>query len=769
MTSLKVGTLLENGKYRIEKVIGQGGFGMTYLGEQVNLGRKVAIKEFYMKEYCNRDEGNSKIYTLSQGSSELVERFRVKFVKEARSLARLRHPNIVSIIDIFEENDTAYYVMEFHAGGSLAEKVKNAPLPEADAVKYIRQIASALEYVHSKQMMHLDVKPANILLDGEGNAILIDFGLAKQYDNDGRQTSTTPIGISHGYAPMEQYKNGGVSEFSPVSDIYSLGATLYKLVTGLTPPEANDVFEAGLPALPSTLSPQVCAAIEKSMQPRRASRPQNIGEFLSLLGGDLKDEGEKLAHSKDVADEETVPVAPAAKVQPSVPLSEETALGTPADEETRFDGNAPRKESASLKDEPYVAPKPDPKKVDDARRSAEIKKVMQQKKTKSGCGGAIVKIFVTLLVLAGLAVGGYFVWKYFINDELSLEEKMALMDKYDQMSHFDENGLAMVSKKNGEYDHKYGYIDKKGREVVTCQYERVGQFYEGLCMVAIEQGSSNRRYGFVDTNGNEVIPCQFENAEDFSDGMAAVREGDKWGYIDKGGNLVIDYQFKSASNFHNGRALVANEGEIYFIDKYGNQVLYVDSYSERGEYSWVNIHDVAGYFYYRKYEDDDRYSRIIDSNGYELPFAYKFDRVDFLDYKSKESRVSPLFGAMRGNRFLLVDVNGNEIFPVGKYDDMDDDVAFGYEVENNDKTGFLDLSGREIIPCEYDYAWMISENMALVKQDDKYGIVNANNKIVVPIEYDRDDIHPYIGIEMIKVTSGGSTLYYDFEGNQVQR
>ena len=759
MTSLKVGTLLENGKYRIEKAIGQGGFGMTYLGEQVNLGRKVAIKEFYMKEYCNRDEGNSKIYTLSQGSSELVERFRVKFVKEARSLARLRHPNIVSIIDIFEENDTAYYVMEFHEGGSLAEKVKNAPLPEADAVKYIRQIASALEYVHSKQMMHLDVKPANILLDGDGNAILIDFGLAKQYDNDGRQTSTTPIGISHGYAPMEQYKNGGVSEFSPVSDIYSLGATLYKLVTGLTPPEANDVFEAGLPDLPATLSPQVCAAIEKSMQPRRASRPQNIGEFLSLLS-------EKIVHSKDVADEEIVSVAPAAKVQPSVPLSEETALGTPADEETRLGDDAPRKENAPLKDEPYVAPKPDPKKVDDAQRSVEIKKVMQQKKTKSGCGGAIVKIFVTLLVLAGLAVGGYFVWKYFINDELSLEEKMALMDKYDQMLHFDENGLAMVSKKNGEYGYKYGYIDKKGREVVTCQYERVGQFYEGLCMVAIEQGSSNRRYGFVDTNGNEVIPCQFENAEDFSDGMAAVLKGDEWGFIDKSGNLIIDYQFKSASNFHNGRALVANEGEIYFIDKYGNQVLYVDSYNERGEYSWVNIHDAAGYFHYVKYEDDDRHERIIDSNGYELPFAYKYDRVDFLDYKSKESRVSPLFEAVSRTRTVLVDVNGNE---VSGYELGDEDVAFGYVVKKNGKRGCLNLKGEEVIPCEYDYAWMISEDMAFVEKDDKYGIVNANNKIVVPIEYDRDDIHPYIGIEMIKVTSGGNTLYYDFEGNQVQR
>ena len=284
MAGLKDGVLLDNGKYRIEKVIGQGGFGITYLGEQMNLGRKVAIKEFFMKGYCNRDSGSSRVYTASHGSVELVDRFRAKFIKEARNLAKFHHPNIVSVIDVFEDNDTAYYVMEYHSGGSLADKVKNGPLAEPDAVRYIRQAAAALEYIHSMQVMHLDVKPANILLDNIGNAVLIDFGLAKQYDNDGRQTSTTPVGQSHGYAPMEQYKNGGVSEFSPVSDIYSLGATLYKLVTGLTPPDANDVFDSGLPKLPASLSVGVREAIVKSMQPRRSERPQNIGEFLALLG-----------------------------------------------------------------------------------------------------------------------------------------------------------------------------------------------------------------------------------------------------------------------------------------------------------------------------------------------------------------------------------------------------------------------------------------------------------------------------------------------------
>ena len=284
MTILRHGTLLENGRYRIDRVIGHGGFGITYLGEHVSLGRKVAIKEFFMKEFCNRDNDTSRVYTASNGSVELVARFRAKFLKEANNLARFHHPNIVSVTDVFEENGTAYYVMEYHAGGSLADKVKNGPLAEADAVKYIRQVALALEYIHSMQVMHLDIKPANILLDGAGNAVLIDFGLAKQYDSDGHQTSTTPVGLSHGYAPMEQYKQGGVSEFSPVSDIYSLGATLYKLVTGLTPPDANDIFDRGLPQLPASLSVGVRSAIEKAMQPRRVERPQSIGEFLALLG-----------------------------------------------------------------------------------------------------------------------------------------------------------------------------------------------------------------------------------------------------------------------------------------------------------------------------------------------------------------------------------------------------------------------------------------------------------------------------------------------------
>ena len=294
--NLKTEYLLKSGEYRIERVLGQGGFGITYLAEQVSLGRKVAVKEFFMREYCEREHGTASITLGSSGSREMVDRFRQKFIKEARAIAAFGFDNkhIVRIIDVFEENNTAYYVMEYVGGASLSDKVKTGALPEAAAVRYIRQIATALDFVHGKRMMHLDVKPSNILLNENDETVLIDFGLAKQYDTQGSQTSSTPVGISHGYAPLEQYKRGGVGTFSPATDIYSLGATLYKLLTGETPPEAGDVNDDGLPALPQHISASVRAVVEAAMQPRRKDRPQSIDEFLALLDKNVKAESGKV-------------------------------------------------------------------------------------------------------------------------------------------------------------------------------------------------------------------------------------------------------------------------------------------------------------------------------------------------------------------------------------------------------------------------------------------------------------------------------------------
>ena len=277
MNELHANTLLHNRRYAIQKTLGQGGFGITYLAYDNVNRRHVAIKEFFMKELCNRNGKNHHMSVPSTGSRQLVDKFRAKFLKEANTIANLSHPNIIKIYDIFEENATAYYAMEYISGGSLADLLEKEPdkrFCETDALHYLRQVAGALN--------HLDIKPDNILNDN-GRAVLIDFGVAKRYDNDGHQTSTTPVGLSHGYAPLEQYKSGGVAEFSPTTDIYSLGATLYKLITGQTPPDANDVLENGLPDIEDMMSTQCADAIKKAMRSKRAYRQQSIDEFLNML------------------------------------------------------------------------------------------------------------------------------------------------------------------------------------------------------------------------------------------------------------------------------------------------------------------------------------------------------------------------------------------------------------------------------------------------------------------------------------------------------
>lgn len=278
---LNLGTELQGGKYRIIRVLGQGGFGITYLALHTMLDKQVAIKEFFPKEYCDRKD-TTHVTIGTQNSTQLVGQLKNKFIKEARNISKLHHSNIITIHDIFEENDTAYYVMEFIEGSSLSELVKSrGAIPEAEALRYIRQIADAVMYMHKLSMNHLDLKPANIMLrQVDDQPILIDFGLSKQYDASGGQTSTTPVGISHGYAPIEQYRPGGVASFTPQTDVYGLGATLFNLLTGQVPPHYSDILEEGLPEFSEAVSASTQNAVKHAMEVRKNNRPQSVEAFL---------------------------------------------------------------------------------------------------------------------------------------------------------------------------------------------------------------------------------------------------------------------------------------------------------------------------------------------------------------------------------------------------------------------------------------------------------------------------------------------------------
>jgi serine/threonine protein kinase len=305
MLNLQPNTTLQGGKYRIERLLGQGGFGITYLAVQTSLQRQVAIKEFFMKDFCSRDEATHMMSTPSTGSSKLVEQYRKKFIKEARNLARLNHPNIISVIDVFEENGTVYYVMPYLAGGSLQDYVKdNGTLSETLAMKYIKQIAGALKYMHEEQhICHYDVKPANILLGNKGNAVLIDFGISKNYDASGHETTTTPIGMSEGYAPIEQYLQN-VEEFSPISDVYALGATLYFLLHGKRPVSAVHRASGAELMISEQLSQEIKGLIIDSMKVSKRDRANSVDVFLKEVS--FSDQSTNSNVESVVKDEETV-------------------------------------------------------------------------------------------------------------------------------------------------------------------------------------------------------------------------------------------------------------------------------------------------------------------------------------------------------------------------------------------------------------------------------------------------------------------------------
>ncbi len=284
--NLAIGATLQNGKYEIVRVLGQGGFGITYLVKHTILNKTYALKEFFPQDYCNRDGSTSHISVATQSNNDLVGRLRTRFITEAQNIARLQHPNIIAIHDIFEENATAYFVMDFIEGESLDDLVRRVgPLPEQKALEYAKAVASAVDYIHQRKMTHFDIKPANVMVrESDGVPVLIDFGLSKQYNDSGHANSTMLIGLSHGYSPIEQYMQSGMDEFSPKIDIYALGATLYTLLSGRVPPEAPKLIDETI-MLPVNISQPVTEAVRWAMAPTPERRCPSAAEFIQALEG----------------------------------------------------------------------------------------------------------------------------------------------------------------------------------------------------------------------------------------------------------------------------------------------------------------------------------------------------------------------------------------------------------------------------------------------------------------------------------------------------
>ena len=288
---LRKGTILR-GIYRIDSYLSSGGFGNTYVATNIEFDEQVAIKEFFMKGVTQRD-GNQT--TVSVSNSENKDSFleqREKFKKEARRIRQLKNEHIVAVHDLFDENGTSYYVMDYVDGENLSERLKRIgrAMTESEVRLILPQILDALKAVHEAGIWHLDLKPANIMMDNDGKVKLIDFGASKQFNaQKGGATTGTAVSYTNGYAPREQMEQN-FEKFGPWTDFYALGATLYTLLSNKRPSLPTDIDDdisedkhIALP-FPESVSDDLKSLILQMLQTNRNLRPQSVDELKNIYG-----------------------------------------------------------------------------------------------------------------------------------------------------------------------------------------------------------------------------------------------------------------------------------------------------------------------------------------------------------------------------------------------------------------------------------------------------------------------------------------------------
>jgi serine/threonine protein kinase len=273
-------------EYRLESVLGAGGFGITYLAHDTNLQKDVAIKEYLPGAVAVRGSGGTVLPT----SSGLEKEYRWgldRFIQEARTLAKFSHPHIVRVNRFFEANGTGYMVMDYEAGEPLKAWLQRNPFPPEPALRaMLAPLLDGLEKVHAAGFLHRDIKPDNIFIRKDGGPVLIDFGSARQAIGGATQTLTTIV--SPGYAPFEQYTTS--AEQGPWSDIYSLSGVLYFAVTGQSPPDAitrmkSDALSQGLGGARLRYSGPFVDAVGWGLALEEGSRPRNIAQWREVLFG----------------------------------------------------------------------------------------------------------------------------------------------------------------------------------------------------------------------------------------------------------------------------------------------------------------------------------------------------------------------------------------------------------------------------------------------------------------------------------------------------
>lgn len=511
------------GKYLVGRVLGEGGFGITYIGWDLILDRKVAIKEFYPQGIVNRELTHHSTVVSCIGKEEFIEKEKEGFIKEAKTMAKLGNiPGIVTMHDVFAQNGTVYIVMDYVEGKTLKAYVKENGnrLSAKTAISLLEPIFGALQKIHEKGLIHRDISPDNIMLRPDGTAVLLDFGAARQMSVAGERSLT--VNLKHGYAPMEQYQTRGVQ--GPWTDVYALSATIYRLITGRVPPSAADrIIEDDLP-LPSTLGsdilPRQEEALMKGLAIRTADRTLNISELWEGLSQ-----------------------APAEKAPQKQP-QEEPAEENKTDEPQHIPAQQQTEESHTGEELPieHRAEQTEPPKEPSAEERQEPEENKQPKKKKSEG----IKFLAAVLAIASI-----FIFVFALNETnyrrgVAHFENKKYAEAYEQLSAIDmykdaKDYIEKIDKKytGALYNYDKGCYNSALVELVRLDGYKDAGDYIVLCRTKLA-------YGYLEEMELDKAIEQLEKLEHYECAIAFLKE-----YSPNAGDRQAFYSADKAKSAYN--------------------------------------------------------------------------------------------------------------------------------------------------------------------------------------------------------------------------
>ena len=695
-------------------MLGHGGFGITYYGVHTGLNRSVAIKEFFINHLQQRLPDGS-VKTIAPEQTDEVALYQRKFKREAQLIAELeRTPHVVDIHDVFDENNTVYYVMEYIEGGSLKQLIEQsgtAPLSDERVLRLTIGVGEALCSLHEHRIMHLDVKPANVMLRTNGDTddvVLIDFGLSKHYDNSGHQTESFPLGISKGFAPIEQYQPEGLRKFTPTVDVYSLGALLYYLCTGQRPPDATFLTTHALQKpmrgmrqqtddLPfsNDMSEGVWAIVSRAMQTHPEQRYQSMEAMLS----DLRS---LLAVSKN-----------------SVQKTGSSVDTSPSDDDT----------------------------------TARLRPVATH--WKSAAMAAIAAFVILLLILLITKQCN----KVEPKDSIIEEATVVMPEKIHKIrkDSLDGNGNKICD--------VYAYVNGGGELVSDYQWKQAGGFRQGAALAEDFRG----RKTYINAAGQAIITPEVTSAWQFFCGRGCFMKGGNYGAIDKYGNVKIDFKYKwMAFAYDDGVGVMRDETNLLgLIDTCGREIQ---------PCQWTQINLLGDYLAYVKTGNASQLIHV-DSTGAVVKAMSDYSMVrelhegiavcikgDLYGYITKDGDVVSQCKWKNAKEFShgLAAVRNDSTWG---YLDKKGNVAIGFKFRWADPFseglagaalyhaplyGYIGTSGNFVLEPQWAQVRGFHQGLAATKKDDKWGYINKNGAVVIKHQYNEAEDFDTDGLAWVR-------------------